>query len=120
MKNRMPIILICFFLILGITFFYFVIPYINKNEEKKPVLPIIGVDQNHHIQPFTLINQEGKPFTEKAIAGKICVVEYFFASCKGMCPKMNENMRLVYEKYKDNKNVLILSHTVDPEKDSAA
>lgn len=33
---------------------------------------------------------------------------------------MNDNMKLVYEKYKGNPEFLILSHTCDPKTDSAA
>ena len=54
------------------------------------------------------------------MAGKVFVVEYFFSTCKGQCPKMNNNMVKVYQAYKGNKDFLILSHTVDPKKDSAA
>ena len=89
-----------------------------KNENKKPALPVIGSNQNHHIGSFSFLNQAGKTVTEKDIVGKVCVVEYFFATCKGMCPKMNKNMQIVYEKYKGDKRVKILSHTVDPVKDS--
>jgi protein SCO1 len=35
-----------------------------------------------------------------------------------MCPRMNENMAKVYKAFKGNKDVLILSHTVDPIKDT--
>jgi protein SCO1 len=48
------------------------------------------------------------------------VAEYFFTTCKGICPKMNNNMRLVYDRFKNENNFLILSHTCDPETDSAA
>ena len=120
MKDKKTgVFLIGFFLVLCLVFFVFVIPMIKEREAKKPALPILGNNMNHHVQPFSFINQDGKTITEQDIVGKICVVEYFFATCKGMCPKMNSNMDLIYEKYKDNNKVLILSHTVDPEKDSA-
>src|SRR5690606_1229149 len=44
--------------------------------------------------------------------------EYFFTTCKGICPKMNANMQIVYEKYKGEKDFAILSHTSMPETDS--
>ncbi len=50
--------------------------------------------------------------------GKVTVVEYFFTTCKGICPRMNTNMRTIYEKYKDEPNFMILSHSCDPERDS--
>jgi protein SCO1/2 len=48
------------------------------------------------------------------------VAEYFFTTCKGICPKMNTNMKELYAAFKDEPDFLILSHTVDPETDSVA
>lgn len=72
------------------------------------------------ILPFSFTNQDGKKFTEKDVAGKVFVVEFFFTNCKGICPRMNNNMRKVYEQFKNQKDFLILSHTCDPERDSSA
>ncbi|MEJ7681523.1 MAG: hypothetical protein WKG06_27465 [Segetibacter sp.] len=33
--------------------------------------------------------------------GKVTVVEYFFTTCKGICPKMNTSLKKIYEQYKD-------------------
>ena len=71
-----------------------------------------------NVQPFSFTSQDGKEVTENDIRAKVCVVEYFFTTCKGICPKMNRNMKSVYEKFKNEKDFLILSHTVDPETDS--
>lgn len=76
-------------------------------------LPVLG-----YIQPFDFTNQYGKHITEKDVAGKVYVAEYFFTTCKGICPKMNDNMKKVYTQMKGEKDFLILSHTVDPETDS--
>ena len=116
-KNKTAIVLLVFFMVLGISFLaYF---YKVSNENKPSALPIVGTEQNHHIAPFSFVNQDGKTITNDDVKGKICVVEYFFATCKGICPKMNENMEKVYKAFRGNSNVLILSHTVDPIKDTA-
>jgi protein SCO1/2 len=70
------------------------------------------------IKPFSFTDQDGKKFTEKDVAGKVYVAEYFFTTCKGICPRMNKNMKLVYEQFKNEPDFLILSHTSDPETDS--
>jgi len=117
MKNKKTsIFLISFFILLGICFLgYF---YKVSHEQKPSGLPVIGSDQNHHVGPFSFVNQDGKTITNEDTKGKICVVEYFFATCKGICPRMNENMAKVYKTFLGNKKVLILSHTVDPVKDT--
>jgi protein SCO1/2 len=70
------------------------------------------------VNPFVFTNQDGLPFTDKNVEGKVYVAEYFFTTCKGICPRMNNNMKTVYEKYKDENNFLVLSHTSDPDIDS--
>ena len=70
------------------------------------------------VKPFSFTNQDGKTVTEKDMAGKVYVAEYFFTNCEGICPIMNNNMRLVYEEFKSDSNFLILSHTCDPDRDS--
>ncbi|MEO6069602.1 MAG: SCO family protein [Chitinophagaceae bacterium] len=72
------------------------------------------------VRPFSFTTQDGTPFTQKNLEGKVVVVEYFFTTCTGICPRMNNNMRKVYETFKNEPNFLILSHTCDPQTDSAA
>ena len=105
-------------MLLADCFIGYIFPKIRENQDKQPQLPIIGNDLNHHVAPFSFVNQDGKTISNDDIKGKVCVVEYFFATCRGMCPKMNESMEKVYKAYRGNKNVLILSHTVDPQKDT--
>ena len=71
------------------------------------------------VQPFAFINQDGKIVTDKEVEGKVYVAEYFFTTCRGVCPRLNTNMKKVYDRFKDEKDFLILSHTSDPERDSA-
>ena len=56
--------------------------------------------------------------SEQQTQGKVYVAEYFFTSCKGICPKMNKNMKAIYERFKSDSNFLVISHTVNPETDS--
>ncbi len=71
-----------------------------------------------YVQPFSFYNQDGKKITEKNMQGKVVAVEYFFTTCKGICPRLNKNMRIIYESFKSNDDFLILSHTCDPDIDS--
>ena len=77
-------------------------------------LPII----NERIMPFAFTNQDGKKVTEHDVDGKVYVAEFFFTTCKGICPKMNANMRRVFDIYKNEKDFMIMSHTCMPETDS--
>ena len=75
---------------------------------------------NNNIPEFKFTDQDGKYFSQKNTEGKVYVAEYFFTSCKGICPKMNINMKRVYEQFKSESDFLILSHTCMPETDSVS
>jgi protein SCO1/2 len=72
----------------------------------------------HLVNDFSLVDQSGKTITRKDFENSITAVDFFFTSCKGICPVMNSQMQRVYEKFKGNPEVQIISHTVNPEKDS--
>ena len=72
----------------------------------------------HQIRSFALLNQENKPFTEKDIEDKICVAYFFFTSCPGICPKMTKSMADIQKEFMNDDEIMLLSHSVNPEKDS--
>jgi protein SCO1/2 len=112
--NKIALALITFFMLLGIAFLgYYYFAY-KQNPRR---LPTYG-NPGHKVSPFSFTNQDGKTFTEKELDGKIYVVEYFFTTCEGICPKMNDNMALVYNAFRGQSDVAFLSHTVDPETDT--
>ncbi len=74
----------------------------------------------NEVRPFSFTDQDGKTVTERDVQGKVYVAEYFFTTCKSICPKLNTNMKTVYEKFRNEPDFLILSHTCDPETDSVA
>jgi protein SCO1/2 len=103
---------VLFFIVLVVAFYFFLF---RGTDFWKTKLPVIS-----YVKPFHFTTQDGLGFTEKDMLGKVSVVEYFFTTCKGICPKMNANMKTVYEAYKDQPDFMIVAHTCDPERDSAA
>lgn len=73
-----------------------------------------------YVKPFHFTNQDGQPVTDADVLNKITVVEYFFTTCKGICPKLNTNMKDVYVQFKDEPDFQIFSHTCNPGTDSIA
>jgi protein SCO1/2 len=72
----------------------------------------------HKIRPFKLINQENESFTEREIEGKICVADFFFTSCPGICLEMTNSMADIQKEFINDDEIQLLSHSVTPEKDS--
>jgi protein SCO1/2 len=91
------------------------LPYIGEKE-----LAANGKDTIYHSIPsFKFINQDGAVITEKNYEGKIYVADYFFTTCKSICPKMATELQRVQEGFAYTKGLVqILSHTVNPENDS--
>ncbi len=74
----------------------------------------------HSIRDFSFTDQDGNTVTQDTFKDKIYVADFFFTTCPTICPIMKTQMLRVYEKYKDNPNLLILSHTIDPKHDSVS
>jgi protein SCO1/2 len=102
--------------------------YYISEKENKPAryLPYFGPknalkvnDTTYHFIPvFEFTSQYNEKVTLATVKNKIYVSEYFFTTCKSICPVMNNNLQRVHKEFKTKKDFLILSHTVDPEEDS--
>ncbi len=111
-------------LILGVIFF----GCTPKQETKKLLLPMIGEKKlggveaedtiYHKVQPFAFVNQYNDTISDKTINNKIYVADFFFATCQSICPKMSSQLVHVQNAFKEDNNVLILSHTVNPSNDT--
>jgi protein SCO1/2 len=100
-----------FFLVLIVGFYFMLTRLI-------PGFGKVGLPQISKVRDFSFLNQNGERITNKDVEGKVYLAEFFFTTCPGICPKMNTNLRPIYEKYKSNPDFLILSHTVNPSTDS--
>lgn len=100
-----------FFLVLALGF-YFTLKAVIPTFGKKRMPPI------SRVQPFSFINQDGQRVTNENIKGKVAIVNFFFTTCTSVCPRMNNNLKPAYEAFKNNPDVLLLSFTSDPLRDS--
>lgn len=96
----------------------------EQREEKLPILGekhVTATDTTYHtIGHFALVNQDSAVITEDSLRGKIYAADFFFTSCRTICPVMKTQMRRVYEAVKDDPEVMLVSHTIDPEYDTVA
>src|SRR6476661_5828974 len=70
------------------------------------------------VPSFTFINQDNQTLRSDFVEKKIWVVDYFFTSCKSICPKMTMHLQKVHEAFKRNNDVKLISFTVDPDRDT--
>ncbi len=76
------------------------------------------IKKNHKIADFNLINQNGDTITHDTYGNKIYVADFFFTRCATICPIMTGNMSKLQEIYKNDNEVMLLSHSVTPLIDS--
>ncbi|GEO21873.1 SCO family protein [Cyclobacterium qasimii] len=74
--------------------------------------------KEHKIPDFSFLNQNGNTITNATYAGKNYVANFFFTICPGICPKLTTNMGLLQEAYKNDPDLMLLSHSVMPWNDS--
>lgn len=96
------------------------LPYFGPKETVKTITGGEEVIDTlyHTIKPFEFTAHTGESITNQDIEDNIVVIEYFFARCAGICPKMRTQLRKVYAQTESVGDVIILSHTVDPENDN--
>jgi len=74
----------------------------------------------HRIADFSFINQDSAIVTNASFKDQIYVADFFFINCPSICPEMSKQMYRVYEKFLENGNIGLLSHTIDPVYDTVA
>lgn len=102
-------------------------------EPASPPLPIFGqrdvatkevngqtvADTAYHtIANFQFVDQDSAIITNETFKGKIYIADFFFTSCRTICPKMKTQLLRVYDSIQNEPDILILSHTIDPEYDT--
>ena len=102
--------------------FGFFLTSCSPKQERLPILgerTFNGTDTVYHtIAPFQFVDQDNSPVTNASFRGKIYVADFFFTTCRTICPIMKTQMLRVHEATKDMPDVLLLSHTIDPEYDT--
>ncbi|NNF22575.1 MAG: SCO family protein [Saprospiraceae bacterium] len=93
--------------------------------QKSKPLPIIGkkeiVDGDtiyHKIPGFEFTNQDSLPVSNQSLSSYIYVADFFFISCPSICPKVKKQMLRIYDKYKGHDMVKLVSHSIDPKRDT--
>jgi protein SCO1/2 len=75
------------------------------------------ITEAHTIPDFHLISQQGKSVSRNDLKGHIVVVDFFFTRCPGICPKMTSELTRVNEVFAEDRDLLLVSFTVDPSHD---
>jgi protein SCO1/2 len=120
--------ILLFFSIIVISLFYTALkpkkslPIYNPSDVNPELVDttVQYISKYHTIADFSFTNQNGKTITQKDYEGKIYVADFFFTTCKSICPKMTTNLVDVQKAFLDNPKVKLLSFTVMPDIDNVS
>lgn len=95
-----------------------IVSYVHSRRQNlwlptRTTLPVLG-----NVPVFALTTHTGQPITRDDLRGRVWVANFFFTTCRSICPIMQENMVEVQKAFASNPAVQIVSFTVDPERDT--
>ena len=126
-KKSIPtLIFLAIFSTISIPIFYYLLKVDKKLKIYSPAdvnpslvdVSVKHITKDHTIADFSLINQNGEIITKNDYKNKIYIADFFFTSCTNICIAMVYNMNELQEFYKNDNDILFLSHSVTPEIDS--
>lgn len=69
------------------------------------------------LAPHQAKSQISKSFGTNEMMGKLTVINFFFATCPGYCPRITSNIKKVFEDFKEDKGIQFASYSVTPSLD---
>ena len=116
------------FSIVGISVFYQLMSQEERLKIYNPIdinprlvdISVKNLKKNHTISDFELTNQNGKKITNTTYENKIYIADFFFTRCQTICISMAYNMSELQEYYKNDNDIMFLSHSVTPTIDSVS
>lgn len=94
----------------------------QQSNSQQPAPPAEQSPAHKYFTDVVLINQNGEKvrFYSDLLAGKVVIINSFFATCKGVCLPMNRNLEKIQEALGERvgKDVYIISISVDPTVDT--
>jgi protein SCO1/2 len=127
-KSKLTLIFLFVFSAISIPVFYHLLKVDKKLKVYNPAdvnpslvdVSLKHITKDHTISNFKLINQNGEIITNNNYKNKIYVADFFFTRCNNICITMAYNMSELQEYYKNDTDIMFLSHSVTPVIDSVS
>ena len=95
----------------------------HKATEDLPVLSYKintnGEEEYYTVTYSNFTNQFEKDFTTNSIKDKIVVSNFFFTRCPSICPPMRNQLIKLANYLSFTEDVILVSHTIDPDNDTS-
>jgi protein SCO1/2 len=67
---------------------------------------------------FQMTDSEAHPFDSKMLKGKLWVADFIYTNCPGPCSRMSSEMHKLHQQVSGEKDLYLISISVDPQHDS--
>ncbi len=127
-KSKLTLVFLIVFSAISIPVFYHLLKVdkrlkIYNPADVNPNLVDAGlkhITKDHTIADFELTNQNGEIITNNNYKNKIYIADFFFTRCQTICIAMAYNMSELQDFYKNDDEIMFLSHSVTPVIDSVS
>lgn len=80
--------------------------------------PLEGLKDFGAVPEFSLIERDGRRITLADLKGKVWIVNFIYTNCPDTCPIQSAQMRQIQEDFQNEKDLRLVSITVDPTRDT--
>jgi len=80
--------------------------------------PLEGLQTFGAVPPFFLTDRDGRGITLSDLKGKVWIVNFIYTNCPDSCPIQSAQMRNIQEDFQNERDLRLVSITVDPERDT--
>ena len=125
MKNYRYVGLVILLIVFGLLFIPKIIDRVvnnslvesNRSVPAKPMAYIKLNGEAKKVPEFLMLNQDSLLIGNEDFSGKVYLAEFFFTRCPTICPIMNNNMKVLDDRFGDRQDFGIASFTIDPDND---
>lgn len=80
--------------------------------------PLEGLKDFGVVPHFSLVEKDGRQITLSDLKGKIWIVNFIYTNCPDTCPIQSAQMRQIQDEFQGEKDLRLVSITVDPKRDT--
>jgi len=88
-------------------------------QEMRPERPLEGLGVFGRVPDFSLAARGGRPMELSDLSGKIWIANFIYTHCPDSCPIQSAQMKGLQTEFHGEKDLRLVSITVDPRRDSA-
>ena len=91
---------------------------VQKALQAEP-LPVLG-PEDHTVPAFVFLDMDSLEFSHRDVKNRLRIVDFFFTRCPTICPVMSSQMARMQDVLRERNmhdDVLLMSHSIDPEHD---